>query len=110
VALGDLGRRVSSAAATGDAADVLLLVGVPGLRLGHRPLGHPLAASDQVDEHRQEGHHNQEDDPSGLAEAAELVVAEHVIDDPEQDHEVEEDEVDDQQAPEEIAEIHAVLL
>jgi hypothetical protein len=32
------------------------------------------------------------------------MVLEQVRDDPKQDHEVEEDEVDDQQAPEEIAE------
>ena len=48
-------------------ADVVLLRRLRGLLRSHRPLGHALPASDQVDEHRQERHQEQEDDPPVLA-------------------------------------------
>src|SRR6188472_3379197 len=108
VRLRDLGRGVVARAR--DLADVVLLGRVLLCRPGHRTLSHALPVGDEVDEQREERQEEQEQQPQGLVQAAGLLVAEQVSDDPEKDHEVEEDEVEDELAPEEVAEIHAVLL
>src|SRR4051812_7956775 len=73
--LGDLVSRVTAAR---DPTDVVLLLGVGGLRPGDRPFRHPLRTGDQVDEDRDERQQEQEDNPYRLPETAQLVVAEQV--------------------------------
>jgi hypothetical protein len=67
------------------------------LRLGlrfDRPVPHPAAAGDQVDQRGQERDEDQEQHPGGLRPAGEFVVAEEVGEDRDQDPDPDHEEED----------------
>src|SRR5687768_11177853 len=74
-------------------------------------LGHAPAASNQVDQCREEGEDDQENDPEGLPPTAQFPVSEQITDDLEQHHQIHHEEKGPNEEPEEVPEtIHYTNL
>jgi len=71
-------------------------------------LSHALTARDQVDQHPEEGHQEEDDDPAGLGPSRQLVVAEQIADDRDQDPEVEDEQKDLDDGEQRVSENSAI--
>ena len=90
---GDLIGRARSGGAAGDGLDVLILPLLELLVRLDRAVGHPPTSNKQVREHSDERQREDEHHPQRLREAAEVLAAEEISEDPPQGHEpCEEDE------------------
>jgi hypothetical protein len=100
-----------AAALSGDGLDVLVSGRLGSASCGHMALSHASAASDQVDECREEGEDDQENDPESLPAAAQVPVSEQISDDLEQHHQIHHEEKGPNEEPEEVPEtVHCANL
>ena len=95
----DLFSRIAT---TGNSLDVLVGFDLRLSHLSHLPLGHSAATRDQVNESREEGKDDQEDNPDCLTPPAQIPISEQISDDVEQHHQVEHEEKRPDQKPEKI--------
>ena len=97
-----VGRTPSAA---GRVADVRAHRGVLGLRRGDLVLGHVTTPRDEVHEHPEVGEHDHEDHPERLGGPAQVVAAEDVREDAEQQHDPDEEEGEPDDRPEHLTDV-----